>query len=189
MHARRRAAYRSRRLGHCLIMKSSLEIFAVLARDAKDDLLVRFRRRTTIKNGCWIWNGYIRNGYGTVSFHGSPTYIHHLSYAIHHGPIPCDEFVLHKCDTGRCWNPQHLFSGTHELNMADMRAKGRARNSPMFGMDNPKSTLTDSQVRDICARFEAVPQRALADFYGVTQSTIYRIGHGHTRNRGISASS
>lgn len=36
--------------------------------------------------------------------------------------------VLHACDNPVCVNPSHLRSGTHAENMAEMVARGRARN-------------------------------------------------------------
>ena len=43
-------------------------------------------------------------------------------------PIADGTQVLHRCDTPRCCNHEHLFLGTQLENMADMARKGRARN-------------------------------------------------------------
>ena len=42
------------------------------------------------------------------------------------GEIPSSLFVLHNCDNRKCINPEHLFLGTNEENMLDMKLKGRA---------------------------------------------------------------
>jgi len=42
-----------------------------------------------------------------------------------HGKIPDGVFVLHRCDTRNCVNPDHLFLGTKFDNTRDGMKKGR----------------------------------------------------------------
>ena len=83
--------------------------------------------------GCHIWTGQTsgrRNNkpgrgeiYGIIS-----TGAHRLAWELANSPIADGMQVLHRCDTPRCCNREHLFLGTQLENMADMARKGRARN-------------------------------------------------------------
>jgi hypothetical protein len=55
------------------------------------------------------------------------TSAHRVAWIIKNGPIQGGLYVLHKCDNRMCCNPDHLFLGTHQDNMDDMRSKGRSK--------------------------------------------------------------
>lgn len=99
----------------------------------------RFILRTVYGLGCWEWRGsFFRSGYGQFTLRNpeggrknwsAPRF----SWTRTNGPIPPGLSVLHRCDNRKCVRPDHLFLGTHQDNMADMKAKGRARS----GRKNP----------------------------------------------------
>lgn len=80
------------------------------------------------ENGCLLWTGARHgNGYGLLTIapnHRAKLRAHRVSYEIFVGPVG-DKWVLHKCDTPLCVNPDHLFLGTDADNKADKIAKGR----------------------------------------------------------------
>lgn len=96
------------------------------------DVTVRgFWARIEKGDDCWLWRGAMRpNGYGGYVMNRVPVYAHRLSWQIHHGPIPAGLFVCHRCDVKRCVRPDHLFLGTRQENMDDMKRKGRQAHGP-----------------------------------------------------------
>lgn len=141
------------------------------------------RSRETAE-GCWLFAGSPRNKYGhrQISVHDRPQWAHRLAHLVFVGRIPQGQCVLHHCDRPDCINPDHLFLGSRVDNVADMRAKGRAKNPPKIqGEDHHHATLTDKQVAEIRSR-TGENQRALAREYGVSQSTVWRLLHRQTRN-------
>lgn len=96
----------------------------------------RFEKSYVINEitGCWEWcRSLFRQGYSKIDYLdeiGNRKSIrgHRLSYRLYKGEIKDNLFVCHSCDNKICVNPDHLWLGTHEDNMADMDKKGR-RNS------------------------------------------------------------
>jgi hypothetical protein len=124
--------------------------------------------------GCWVWTANLNSkGYGTISVEGRSKLAHRVSYEIYVGKIPDGLDLLHRCDNGRCVNPDHLFPGTHKENMADMARKGRAFKHMQKGESNNGAKLTDSQVLAIYADTRA--SAVIADEYGIFWNAVYDI--------------
>jgi hypothetical protein len=144
----------------------------------------RFSRyvQSTDPTKCWEWTGgTYPNGYGSI-WDGERKALesaHRTAYRIHVGPIPEGMLVCHRCDNKTCCNPAHLFLGTPADNMADMHAKGRARNGVVYGEAIGNSKLTEADVRAIRAN-PNVSSRKAAVRYGVTHITILQIRRRNT---------
>lgn len=133
-------------------------------------------------SGCWIWTAGLVSGcgYGFFRF-GGGTKAHRASWVIAKGEIPVGLCVCHKCDNRLCVNPDHLFLGTYADNNRDRQKKGRTAIQSFIrdktirarGEAHGKTTLSDEQVRNI--RASRIPQRTLAEIYGVSQVTISKI--------------
>ena len=131
--------------------------------------------------GCWIWTGALNAaGYGRVYWEKTRHNIaHRVAYQIALGAIPKGMFVLHRCDNPRCVNPDHLFLGTHQDNMKDMRAKGRSSNAgSKRGEANFASKLSREMVERI--RFLYSSKFSVMEISrktGVPYSNVWRIVH------------
>lgn len=103
---------------------------------AIDDLLsLRFFAKVD-KNGpipdacpelgpCWIWTASTdHDGYGHMRVGQSAISAHKLSWLLHNGDITKGLWVLHRCHQRCCVNPNHLYLGTNEENVADRVARG-----------------------------------------------------------------
>lgn len=118
-------------------------------------------------DGCWIWQGVTNeHGYGQINFRYYKNKAHRVSWIIHHGEEPGALDVLHKCDNPACVRPDHLFIGTAQDNVDDMRRKRRH----LRGERCWKAALTEDDVRAIRASSER--NCDLATRYGVARSAI-----------------
>ena len=76
--------------------------------------------------GCWNWTGSMRGFYGSACFFGKMVAVHRISAHLYLGlPLDSPLHVLHRCDNPLCFNPKHLYIGTHQDNMRDRDSKGR----------------------------------------------------------------
>lgn len=120
--------------------------------------------------GCWEWRN--TKGYGQLKSRKEHHATHVLSYRLFRGEIPSGLFVCHHCDNPPCCNPEHLFLGTNQENLEDMRRKNRGR-TPR-GEACVSAKLTESQVIDIRRLHAAgvMSKSELASEYGVHMVTI-----------------
>jgi len=124
-------------------------------------------------SGCWEWSGLkTPKGYGLVSIEGKKFRAHRLSYEFNRGKIPDGLFVCHHCDNRCCVNPDHLFVGTNEDNIADMVAKGRQ--ARVSGSQNGSARLSAADVIAI-RNARGIKQKELARQYGITQGQVSAI--------------
>jgi DNA-directed RNA polymerase specialized sigma subunit len=142
-------------------------------------MLERFEEKfePVTESGCWIWTASVHGrGYGL--FHtglqrrrGKMEYAHRVSYELYHGVDPADEEVCHKCDVTSCVNPSHLFLGSHQDNMDDMRDKDRFLNSK-------ERIDTEGQEQAIALRAKGYKMREIGDILGVSESHASRLSRG-----------
>lgn len=97
----------------------------------------RFWAKVEKTDTCWLYMGFRKwDGYGWLCRSGKNTTAHRYAWTLTHGEPPAGVVIMHSCDVPACCNPAHLRLGTHEENMADMRAKGRSRSR-----HSPKHTI------------------------------------------------
>jgi len=103
-----------------------------------DNVIKRFWEKVEKTDSCWLWKAAINpSGHGVIKIDGSNRGAHRVSYAIHHGEIPENLFICHKCPNGdnpACVNPDHLYAGTPEQNSID---EVRKQNTRHFKCANP----------------------------------------------------
>ncbi len=153
--------------------------------------MTRFWSKVRIESpdSCWIWAAFIEDGYGMFWLNGRPQRASRVSWSLHHGvPVPPSYFVLHHCDNRACVNPRHLFLGTHEDNMLDMKMKGRAvcpaKEHPELQARGEKAgaaKLTAQAIVEIRKMSQqGLSQRNIAKQFDVDHKTIGAVLRGKT---------
>jgi len=138
-------------------------------------------------DSCWPYMGSRTiqgpNGYGAFAFRVTRGVWRNIvgsrfAWRVTNGPIPPGICVLHRCDNRPCCNPSHLFLGTKQDNMDDMKSKGRQRR----GETTRTAKLTAGSVMEIRCRFASgatcVPD--LAREYGTTDRSMQDVVYGRS---------
>lgn len=150
------------------------------------ELPARYWNQIVKTETCWLWVGS-----GPSRKSGKPTYgaimvdcknwaTHRLMWTAVHGPIPEGIGVLHRCDTPRCVNPDHLFLGSHKDNMADAKAKKRF--CRRIGSESPRALVNEEQVLEIRKHVAArtKTRKQIRQEYGISLEAIWCIVSGRT---------
>jgi hypothetical protein len=120
---------------------------------------------------CWEYDGKDKGPCGHKRIRlddKSRMMIHRLAWeAFHAEPVPEGLQINHHCDNPSCFNPHHLYAGTHADNMQDK--VDRHRFNPVFKI-NPED-------RELIRR-STEKNRVLAERYGVTRERIGQIKQG-----------
>jgi len=133
---------------------------------------------------CWTYPTTVPGGYGGFWVNGGTVRPARWIYRMTHGPIPEDQWVLHRCDNPPCVRPDHLFLGSPSDNVRDCIEKGRRRKEwyGVRGERHPHAKLSESDVLAIRSEYALGKTRQvdLAEHYGVTQVAISALLRGHT---------
>lgn len=121
---------------------------------------------------CWPWMGDTdRGGYGTFYYRGSRHGAHELALSFTTGETRHPKLeTCHSCDNPPCCNPTHLRFDTRASNIAEMHARGRARNGAKL---TPELVRLIRERRALGAR-----QSDLAEEFGITDGQISMIVRG-----------
>lgn len=137
------------------------------------DPVKRFESKFIKTATCWLWSAAMgTSGYGHFWLNGRPQPASQASYRLYVGEIPAGLFVLHECDNRMCVNPDHLFLGTNQENVADMVAKNRQAK----GVEVAASKLSEEQVLSI--RSDVRSQRKIGKDHGISHTQVGHIKAG-----------
>lgn len=119
-------------------------------------------------NECWPFTGHLnKRGYGRITV-GTVKQAHRVAWELCFGQIPSGKSILHHCDNPPCCNPQHLFVGDQDVNMADAAKKGRIKRKLTWGQV--------LQIREMAGT--GLKQRIIAGHFGVAQTNVSLILRG-----------
>ncbi len=142
-------------------------------------------------DSCQAWPfKKLPKGYGLIFIQGKSVYVHRLVLKMRFPDFDESLLALHRCDNPNCFNPRHLFQGSHSDNMQDMLQKNRQHrgrkwvthqgpNANLQGEKNANSKLNDEAIRQIRA-VSGQTQAEIGESFGVSQVLI-----GLIRNRKI----
>ena len=137
----------------------------------------RFWMKVTVTSPieCWLWTGCLDSyGYGLFGINKKLYKSNRVSYQLHFGALSTKMYVLHKCDTPACVNPNHLFLGTQKDNVKDMMIKNRGNRAKGEAVNTCK--LNKYQVLKIKKLFKSgISGYKLARLYKVSHPAIYAI--------------
>jgi hypothetical protein len=147
-----------------------------LPNDATLEARIAYLSERPPLTGCQLWLAATdRDGYGVLSINDRQRRANRVVLELKIGrPLGYKMHSLHTCHNPRCVNPDHLYEGTNDENMADKVRAGRQYRQ--FGELCPTAKLTTSQVVAIIS--DKRLQRIIATEMGVSEATVSLIKRG-----------
>lgn len=141
-------------------------------------ILPRLVQQTIRTGDCWTFLGRPAEVHTPkIGYLGHKQFVPRVAWMLFRGPIPKGKHVLHNCIANpRCWNPNHLYLGTHQDNMRDRQQQGRT--AQHRGEENGRAKLTAAQVLEIRHEPLGLSSIELALNYGVGTTAIENIRNG-----------
>ena len=138
---------------------------------------------------CRLWQGAVdKDGYGRLKITlPDGTYKHKTIHRwvveqVLGRELKSSEFILHACDHPPCYRYDHLSVGTVQDNNADMKAKGRAKKTPVNrlpGESNGRSTLSTRDVERIRnMRRQGFTIKTISEAFDVAPTTVGKVVRG-----------
>lgn len=124
---------------------------------------------------CWIWTGNcFNNGYGAICINRQNKKVNRISAFIFLDfDLDSKLLVCHKCDNRKCFNPEHLFIGTHEENMEDMKNKNRQMSGDNhYRFIKIKDNLERLKQSYLRGELDNLLQGEIAVEFDISQSTV-----------------
>lgn len=134
-----------------------------------DYLLLSIERNT---DECIEWPfSRHEQGYGQVSINGKTRRVHIIAFEIKYYKPKVGEFICHTCNNPPCFNPRHLYAGSHLTNVDDC-----------IRYRSYKSVLNEDTVRAVRLQYANKEKTisGIARNLGVARMTIYNAIHGRT---------
>lgn len=129
-----------------------------------------------LETPCYLWLGSKKKtGYGSIGFRRKIWRVSRVTWTLRFGEIPERTEVCHRCDNPACFNPEHLFLGSHGDNMRDAEKKKRVAH--LKGEDHSMAKLTAADVIQIRAEYDPklISRRKLAVKFNVSYSLVCMI--------------
>ena len=117
-----------------------------MAREVTPPIERLLRRCVEDDNGCWLFQGATKAGYGVIGLRGRAegnALAHRLTYTHFIGEVPAGLDLDHLCRVRRCCNPWHLDPVTRRVNAnRGLRAAGYRDPKCKNGHDYAPGTFT-----------------------------------------------
>lgn len=151
--------------------------------DGKTHAWIRDHQNYPHKDWCLIWPFFRdKNGRGVIGIAGRRNFAHRVMCKQVHGEPPTAEHgTAHSCGNGHlgCVNPNHLSWKTQAENLKDCAKHGT---QPRHSL-GPRGHFSPHEVAQIRRLLQSHTQLAIAQMYGVTESTISDIARGRYYTR------